>query len=134
MTTEEKLKSLILSEYGTISAFTKKAGIPNSTLVTILSRGVKNSNASNIKKICNTLDISTDDLYLGKITPNKPEKTRKPVTDLRDVLSFARMQMSVYNDLTLNGEPLSDDDITFIADMFDIIIEVVQKKQRREKQ
>ena len=67
MTTEEKLKNLILSRYRSLAEFAERCGIKYQTMVSIFSRGVSNANVTNIIKICQTLGISTDDLADGKI-------------------------------------------------------------------
>ena len=67
MSIEEKLKHLILSRYDSISEFTTIAQIPNSTMVSILKRGILKASVGNIIKICKVLNISADSLADGKI-------------------------------------------------------------------
>lgn len=67
MTIEERLKDLIIERYGSLRAFTTKHDIPNSTMVSILKRGIGSSNVSNVIKICKVLHISVDGLADGKI-------------------------------------------------------------------
>lgn len=67
MTTEEKLKNYILSKHRSIREFTQSIGMPYSTMTTILKKGVNNANVLTIIKICQALNISTDDLADGFI-------------------------------------------------------------------
>ena len=67
MTTEEKLKELILSRYQSIREFTIAIDIAYSTFDTIMKRGIRNANVSNVIKICNALHISADALADGEI-------------------------------------------------------------------
>lgn len=51
MTVEDRLKDLIIKQYGTMKNFTDAIGIPNSTFANILRRGVGNANVLTIIKI-----------------------------------------------------------------------------------
>lgn len=64
---EQKLKSLILEQYGSLSKFAEIVDMPWTTLDSVLKRGIKKSNVSNIIKICQELQISADELANGKI-------------------------------------------------------------------
>lgn len=59
---EDELKKLILEKYESMRNFSDKIGLPNSTVVSILERGIKNSNMSNVMKLCKGLNISIDKL------------------------------------------------------------------------
>ena len=67
MTLEERLKALILSRYKSIREFVSTTDIPYSTVDAILRRGVMNSNANNIQKLCKALDLSADALLSGEL-------------------------------------------------------------------
>lgn len=67
MTTEEALKSLILSRYKSIREFCFAVDMPYTTIDNILKRGVENAGIGRIIKICKHLGISTDALAEGKI-------------------------------------------------------------------
>ena len=66
---ENKIKELILSNYGSLNYFCKKINIPYSTLDSILKRGIGKANVINVIKICNELGISVDSLKQGIIQP-----------------------------------------------------------------
>ncbi len=72
MSIEQALKDLILSKYGSISEFSASISMPNSTVNSILRRGVDNSNVANVIAICDALGISTDELAAGRITVKPP--------------------------------------------------------------
>lgn len=59
---EEQIKKLIIEKYGSIRNFSDKIGLPNSTVVSILDRGIKNSNITNVMKMCKALNLSVDNL------------------------------------------------------------------------
>lgn len=62
-----ELKQHIKKQYGSLSAFAKVIGMPLTTLDSILKRGVLNSNFSNIIKITDALNLSTDALAKGRL-------------------------------------------------------------------
>ena len=63
---EKKIKEIIIEKYGSIRRFSNKINVPYTTIDTILKRGLLNSNALNVIKICKELDI---DVY--KLAENK---------------------------------------------------------------
>lgn len=67
MTIEEELKQLIINHSGSVNKFAQTCGLSTSTVATIFTRGVNKTNINTIIKICQTLNISTDDLANGKI-------------------------------------------------------------------
>ena len=69
MTLEDELKALILTQHRSIREFSSTIGLPQSTIDSILKRGIMNAGIGNIIKICNHLKISTDKLAQGQIIP-----------------------------------------------------------------
>lgn len=59
---EEEIKKIIIKNYGSMRNFSDKIGLPNSTVVSILDRGIGNSNITNVMKMCRALNISVDKL------------------------------------------------------------------------
>lgn len=59
---EEEIKKMILEKYGSMRSFSDKIGLSNSTVVSILDRGLMNSNITNVIAICKGLNISVDKL------------------------------------------------------------------------
>lgn len=64
---ENKVKNIIIKEYGSVRRFAEKVGIPYTTIDTILKRGFMNSNVSNVIKICNELEIDVNELANNKV-------------------------------------------------------------------
>jgi hypothetical protein len=91
---ENKIKEMIVSQYGSVSRFSEKIGLPYTTVDTILRRGLLKSNVLNVLTICKELGInieslnedSTDnnsnkDNISTQITPRKFEYEVKELLD-----------------------------------------------------
>ena len=63
MSREEFLRTIIEDRYGSLRAFTKNIGMPYTTLVSILKRGIGNTSVDSILKICKHLGIPPESLY-----------------------------------------------------------------------
>ncbi|MDR0676995.1 MAG: hypothetical protein LBF97_08180 [Elusimicrobiota bacterium] len=96
MDIEQKLKNYILKRNSTITAFSKKTKIPETTLNGIFKRGIRNSVVSNISRICKNLDISIDLLLVGQIG-----KLSLTQIDLRD---DEKIILQNYNNLNELGQ------------------------------
>lgn len=131
MTTEEKLKDVILKRYHSVREFTIKNDIPYTTIHSIFRRGIGNSSINNVTKICKALGISADALADGEIAP---AKSREPQTDadLTDVkYLLEETKDKLHNSrLTLDGKPLGKNGIESIIDAMDVGVEMVKKKNR----
>lgn len=68
---EEKLKDLILSKFKSIREFSNAIGLPYTTVDSILRRGIEKANILNIIKICDVLNIDTEELSKGNIVNKK---------------------------------------------------------------
>ena len=131
MTIEEKLKIRITSEYGTIKNFTELHDLKYSTVASILKRGIKNSNVTNVLKICNALNISADELYKGKIEPIQSAEFHP--LDAEMITDYYKYKFEDPNGINLDGIPLSDHEIDFIIIGMDLIIEQVRKNRKRKE-
>ena len=101
MTIEQKLKDLILARYGSIRNFTISNDLPNSTVDSILARGIMKSNVSNIIKVCSILNISADELANGRITPHhEPKSVEELIWDVKE-------KIKTTDGLRFKGEPLT---------------------------
>ena len=130
MSTEDKLKDLILKRYHSIREFAIKFDIPYSTIDSIFRRGVGNSSVSNIIKICKALGISVDALADGEITPVK-SKTAKPINDrfeVKEILSDTKDRLIHSGEITLEGKPIGKAGIESIIDAMDVGVEIARKK------
>lgn len=63
MNKAELIRQLINDRKITLKAFSKKAGIPYTTLRSMLERGIENASVNNVIKVCAALDISIEYLY-----------------------------------------------------------------------
>lgn len=68
---EGKIKEIIIEKYGSVKRFSNKINVPYTTIDTILKRGLLNSNALNVIKICKELDIDVDELAENKLVFKK---------------------------------------------------------------
>ena len=131
-TTEENLKELIISKYGTMLNFSSKIGMANSTLAAIISRGVTNASVNSINKICKELNISADALSDGKIIPNEETSADNwHFKDLNEIMTFVKISLSSNKELTINGKPLDQDDIQTLIDAFELDCELIRRKAMR---
>jgi len=134
MTTEEKLKEYILTRYNSIREFAQIAEVSNSTLDSILKRGVNNSNLTNIKKICKTLGISVDELAEGRITPIVPTKVDYHLVnenidiEVSDFLRDTKSHLELYKRFTLNGKPIDKESLSTIIKAIEIGEDIAKKK------
>lgn len=110
---EERLQELIIAKYGTMLEFTRSVGLPNSTVVGMLRRGVRNANVDNVIIVCRALGISVDALAQDRI-----EKTEAPEndTDISAMLSQIEFLLTTGgDDVTFDGEPMDKDKRALVA-------------------
>ena len=87
MTTEDKLKNLIVCKYGSMVNFSKEIDMANSTLATIMKNGIHKASVNNVIKICQALGISADELAHDKIIPvNTNTKNISNKTELNEIV------------------------------------------------
>lgn len=67
MTTEEQIKHLIIGRYGSVLKYSKEANIPYSTLASMFERGIRQTSTNTFFRLCQTLNLSMEDLAKGKI-------------------------------------------------------------------
>ncbi len=126
MTTEEKLKQFILTKHKSVLEFTQSINMPYGTMSSIFKRGIDNSSVTNIIRICNALEISTDELAKGNIV----QITKEPDTSTRieDVFDYAKQRLINCSNPTLNDHPVNADTIASIIDGLNLIIEIQKKR------
>ena len=69
MLLENQIREMINSRYGSLTAFCKKIDVPNTTIDSILKRGIGKANVLNVIKMCNELGLSVDSLKHGILEP-----------------------------------------------------------------
>ena len=130
MTTEERLKELILSRYHSVREFSLTIGMPNSTLESIFKRGIGNSSVTNVIKICKALGISADALADGEIVQIQKRPTNR-VNDRIEVKELVEDMKDILNTrggLTIDGYPMTVNAIDSIIDAMDIGVEIAKRK------
>lgn len=118
MTTEQKLKQLILSEYKSVREFAFQAKMPYSTVASIFTKGIDKTSITTMIKICNKLNISIDELLNGQIVFNDSIPQKQSVEDL--VIQFKNQLLNV--ELTLNNKPMDHATAARIASYLDAIV------------
>lgn len=134
MSVEDNLKNLIIEEYGSMVEFANQIDMANSTLATIMQRGIHKASVSNVIKICRALDISADELAKDRIVPNgKMLQSKKHMTDIDEIIAYTKMNISTFDDLTLDGKPLSNEDKQCLLDAIDLCIEFIKRRTKRNE-
>ena len=134
MTIEEKLKSYILTKHKSIREFVKCTDLPYSTVDGILKRGIANSSIGNVLKICKALQISADELANNKIVPvGKIGVCHTFITEIPNMVKYMRNNPQEYSDLTINGEPLTQEEWDIFLEAVDFTAEIISRKKERIK-
>ena len=131
MTIEERLKDLIIKKYGSAKNFTESIGLPNSTLANILRRGLNNANVTNVIKICQALEISTDALAEGRIEAVAPKDTTP--SSIEGILDDTKNQLLNAEHLTLDGHPATTTDVLSIINALDVALEIGKRNKEWQK-
>lgn len=121
MTVEERLQELILARYRSLREFALMIDMSPSTLDSMLKRGLDRATIGNVIKVCNALHISIDELANGRIISTVSLVT----TDSRDVgniLRILRGDIQTRDDLTLNGQALTDEDRIALSNLLNAAI------------
>ena len=129
MTTEEKLRTFILTKYRSLRQFTQEIDLPYSTMTTLLKKGVNNSNVQTVIKICQALNISTDALAEGQIVPI--EKTIDAELKVEDILYEAKQKLLNSNHLTIENKAASAEDVYLIISTLDTVMEIRKMQSQR---
>ena len=132
MTIEERIKELISSRYGTMREFSKQIEMSQSTLATIMNRGIHKASIGNVLKICQALQISADELANDKIVPaNSKVIHRFVVAEIPEMISYIRKNINDYADMTINGKELSHEEWYVLLDGVDLTIDLIKRKRER---
>lgn len=125
---EQRLYDLIIERYGTFSAFSEVVGLSRSTLSSILKRGILNSNVDNVRVICQTLGLSMDELVAGRVVSRADAPKPDPVNIDKSLSDFCR-DIQLRDDLYMNGRPLDHDGAVTLADLIELAVGFIQKRQ-----
>lgn len=132
MTIEEKLKQMIISEYGSLRQFTIKKNLAYTNVDSILRRGIKNATWTSVKNLCKALGISANELADEKIVPVS-EPSEKKKTDLETMIILSRQNIQQHDDLTINDQVLDQEEIEMLLDALEIGIQIVKRNRKRMK-
>lgn len=131
MTTEDKLKELILNRYSSMREFAVAIDMPHTTVASIFKRGIENSSVTNIIKICKALNISVDGLADGEIVPIRSyQKPTERIFEVNEILEDVKDQLSHLDGLTFDGKPINKESIDSIVDAMDIGVEMAKRKMK----
>lgn len=131
MTTEEKLKELILTRYNSLREFTLTIDIAYSTFDSIMRRGIQNATINNVLKICSALHISADALANGEIVPISPTETKSKPRDVADILARTKRELLNNDGLMFNGKVADPESIESILNAMEIGIEIAKRKNKK---
>ena len=131
LTIEERLKMLILERYGNIVAFSKAVDIPNTTIASILKRGIMNASIDSVLKICGKLEISADELANNRITPVQ-ESPKDAPQDIETVIRHSRYEISNPGNFTIDGKPITPGEFSIILTAIEIAVGII-KRERGER-
>lgn len=131
MTTEEKLKELILTRYNSLREFTLTIDIAYSTFDSIMRRGIQNATINNVIKICSALHISADALANGEIVPISPTETKSKPRDVADILARTKRELLNNDGLMFNGKVADPESIESILNAMEIGIELAKRKNKK---
>lgn len=97
-------------------------------------RGVANASIGNVLKICKALDISVDELANNRIVPSSENLQRRThMTDIDAIISFTKRNIAEYNDLTIDGQPMTQNEVEMLLDALDIGLGIIKRNRERNK-
>ena len=131
MTIEEKLKKTIIFQYGSLRAFTMQKNLTYANVDSILRRGIKNATWTSVKALCAALGISADELANEKIKP--VTDALNSVNDLDQIIQITKTNLND-NDLTVEGKPLTRNEVEMFLDGIDLTIELIKRNRRRNEE
>ena len=127
MTLEEQLKQEIISRYGSVLAFSKATGLKNSTLDSILTRGIYNSGVGKVMQIFDALGIDTESIAVGRIIYSDPKTKKSPAPSEDSAGENGKLSMDEVERVLLSrglikeGQDVTEDDLRFINSVLDLI-------------
>ena len=134
MTIEEKLREYILSQYKSLREFVQTTDLPYSTVDGVLKRGIANSRIGNVLAICEALNISADELSNDRIVPKgKTIQHRSHLTEINDIISYTKRNIQEYGDLTIDGKPMTANEVEMLLDALDIGIGLIKRNRERNE-
>ena len=128
MTIEEKLEELIKIEFGSIAECARQTGVHDSTIRTILKRGVKRAHIDTIFPITRALGISAEDLYFGNIVHTEPNSR-----DLNKIVNDFKTKLRE-RPYRIEDNVVSPDDMDELVDTLEFVMARITKKYKTKNQ
>ena len=125
---EKELKNLIIDRYGTVINFSKSVGLPNSTVASILNRGIIHTTVGNMQKICHALGLDIKAFSEGKLCPALPDHQ---TADLKDI---NRIYMHSASASSLDGLQITDYEAKLIKESLDFAIKIIRNNRQQNRQ
>lgn len=124
MTIEEKLEKMILEEFGSIAEFARVTGVNDSTIRSIIRRGIKKAHIDTIFPITKALGINAERLYHGEMVAL--DEGGRDLT--RIVFTFKeKLKERPYR---IGNRVVSPDDIEEIIDTLDFVMMRIEKRYK----
>ena len=121
MTIEEQLKSIILSQYKSVRAFTTSISIPYTTLDSVFKRGICKAGVETMLKVFAALNLDLESIATGTLTEKKTPLPERPDKEAAPISLDALYAMLVAQGYVKDGEDLSDEDLRFLVSVGDVI-------------
>ena len=102
MNIEETIKELMIKKCGSVNKFAKACGLPTSTVATMFTRGINNTNINTIIKICQALNISVDELANGRIT--YLSDVERPVIEFEKLTELNQEKLKAYYQALIDSQ------------------------------
>lgn len=117
---EEDLKSIILSRYKSLRAFTQEVDIPYSTVDTILKRGINRAGVVTMAKICKALDLDLEGLANGKLQKKSPTLKSAGEDEIENI-ALGIQQALLSAGFVKEGQELTSNQIDFLDALGDML-------------
>ena len=118
-----ELKKLIIDKYGTVVNFSKAIGLPNSTVASILTRGLTHTTVENMRIICNALGLDIRSFSEGKLCPAVPDHQ---TGDLKDITNIYLRSVSASS---LDGLQITDNEAEIIKMTLGLAFQIIKNNR-----
>lgn len=125
MTIEEKLKDYILEKYGSIRQLSLTSGLKYTNIDSILRRGIKNATWTNVKSLCEALQLDVDALADGEIRP----AFRSVQDAIINIDALAESTADETKLFCLDGNTLSNKEKAIFYTALKTAVEVIRKER-----
>jgi hypothetical protein len=114
MTIEEQLKEIILSQYKSVRQFAIAIDVPQSTMATVFSHGILNSNIKVIIKAFGALGLDLESISTGELK-KAPLQSGESRLKEEPVKKAQLETMLLALKIIKPGEDISDEDLRFLS-------------------